>query len=515
MRLSRRWSASLRHAAALVALAVAWMLFAPRAFGGQMTYVIVAGASMEPALHQGDLVLVRRAPSYQIGQVVAYDHPRVGPIIHRIIGTDGIHYVLQGDSNNWIDSYAPKATEVKGASWIVITGAGSLLASLRTPAGLALLSLLFGAILVSTFVAKPRGETEHNGGLGAVTRKTPSDGILFAVVVLGLGSLLLAIVSFTRPTTILAPGETLYQQTGAFAYRASAPPTVYSGGRLQTGDPVYDVLVPALDIAFDYQLISDEAAEAQGTVSLVLEVSEPNGWRRQLPLLSETPFQGSQAAAAGTVDLRTVRRMISLLEQATAVNRDAYWVDVIAEVNLAGVLGGHPFQASFRPRLPFALDDHQLYLRAGDSIDAASSDPTHPITEGSVPFVATEPATLTILGLDVSVSAARVLAVAGLLAFSSAVWALVLPVYRAQRSGRAARILSEYAAVLVTVTEPLPATHQGVIEVHDFDDLARLAERTGRTILHASVDGEHHFFLRDGEAVYHARVADSDEPVEA
>jgi hypothetical protein len=313
----------------------------------------------------------------------------------------------------------------------------------------------------------------------------------------------------------LAPGETLYQQSGAFDYRASAPPTVYSGGTLETGDPVYDVLVPALDISFDYLFTSDEAAEAQGTIALVLEVSEPNGWRRQLPLLPETAFHGTQAAAAGSVDLRTVRRMISLLEQATAVDRDAYWVDVIAEVNLAGELGGHPLQTSFRPRLPFALDDHQLYLRAGDSLDAASSDATHPIAEGSVPYMTTEPAALTILGLDLSVSAARAIAVVGLLVFGAAASALVLPVYRAQRSGRAARILSEYSAVLVTVTEPLPATSQGVIEVRDFADLARLAERTGRTILHASVDGEHHFFLRDAEAIYHAQVADSDDAVEA
>jgi len=87
---------------------------------------------------------------------------------------------------------------------------------------------------------------------------------------------------------------------------------------------------------------------------------------------------------------------------------------------------------------------------------------------------------------------------------------IVLPTYHARRAGRAARILSEYGHILVSVSEPLPAPREGVIEVQDFDDLARLSERTGRTILHAAVDGQHHFFLRDGEVVYHARLADSD-----
>ena len=106
----------MERAGVLVLLAAAWLVFAPIAFGGQTTYVMVAGASMEPALHQGDLVLTRRKPAYQVGQVVAYHHPQVGPVIHRILRTDGIRYVLQGDNNSWIDSFEPGPSDVVGAS---------------------------------------------------------------------------------------------------------------------------------------------------------------------------------------------------------------------------------------------------------------------------------------------------------------------------------------------------------------------------------------------------------------
>lgn len=68
MRATRRWTSTLGRAALFVAVAAAWVLLAPSAFGGQTSYVIVAGASMEPTLHQGDLVLARRAPSYEIGR---------------------------------------------------------------------------------------------------------------------------------------------------------------------------------------------------------------------------------------------------------------------------------------------------------------------------------------------------------------------------------------------------------------------------------------------------------------
>jgi hypothetical protein len=200
--------------------------------------------------------------------------------------------------------------------------------------------------------------------------------------------------------------------------------------------------------------------------------------------------------------------MIALLEGATTVDRDAYWVDVIAEVNLEGEIDGHAFQASFLPRLPFALDDHELYLRAGDSLDDAVSDPTRATTEGSVAYVGVEPATLTILGLGIPVAAARAASVASLLIAVAAGVGLGLPTYRARRGGQASRILAEYGPALVSLSSPPQAAPGQVVEVQTFDDLAHLAERTGRTIMYFAVYPEHHFYLRDGDALFHAVVID-------
>src|SRR3972149_3089791 len=122
MRTTRRWTSTVERAALFVAVAAAWVLLAPSSFGGQTAYVIVAGASMEPALHQGDLVLARRAPSYDVDQIVTYNHPQVGPVIHRIIDRQGTHYTLQGDNNSWIDSYAPTGDEIVGQAGLAARG---------------------------------------------------------------------------------------------------------------------------------------------------------------------------------------------------------------------------------------------------------------------------------------------------------------------------------------------------------------------------------------------------------
>ena len=56
-------SRGLTAALTFTILALAWLSFAPTSFGGSASYVIVAGASMEPALAKGDLVITHRSGS--------------------------------------------------------------------------------------------------------------------------------------------------------------------------------------------------------------------------------------------------------------------------------------------------------------------------------------------------------------------------------------------------------------------------------------------------------------------
>ncbi|MBM2842375.1 MAG: Signal peptidase [Anaerolineales bacterium] len=509
---TRRWTSTLTRAALYVAVAAAWVMLAPRSFGGQMSYVIVAGASMEPTLHQGDLVLARRATSYEVDQIVTYHHPQVGPVIHRIIDRQGTHYTLQGDNNSWIDSYTPTGDEIVGQSWLVVRRAGTLLMTLRTPSGLAVLSLLFGAVLVLTVgrgsrEKKAEGTADPAPAAGDPRPGRPPDGLIFTLAILAVGSLMLAAAAFTQPTTETVPGEAPFQHTGRFSYHSGAPASVYSGSSLETGDPVYDALVPSFVVDFDYQFASADPAEVEGTVALTLEVSEPNGWSRSLPLQPVTPFVGSLTHAQGIVDMVTIRRMISLLEGATSLDRDAYRVDVIAEVELDGQLGGHAYQATFEPSLLFALDDFQLYLRRGELPEGGESDPTTTVQDGSLAFPSIEPATLSILGAQLPVTTARAVSVFGLLLALGAGAAVIGPTLVARRRGEAARVLAEYEGMLVSISQP-PTAAGEVIEVRSFADLARLSERTGRMILHAVAGPEHHFYLQDGGETYHIRLID-------
>ena len=56
----------------------AWLLFAPASLGGATRYAVVEGASMEPRLSRGDLVLVRAGSAPRVGDVVLYRDPVLG-----------------------------------------------------------------------------------------------------------------------------------------------------------------------------------------------------------------------------------------------------------------------------------------------------------------------------------------------------------------------------------------------------------------------------------------------------
>ena len=138
--------------ATLVTCLAAWFAFAPPALGGATSYVMTEGASMLPHYHAGELVALRAQASYHVGDIVAYHNGSLGVVVmHRIVATDGDRYVFKGDNNNFIDSYHATKSEIVGAEWLQLPGAGRLLARLRVPI---VAAVAFGLLWFFSFPAQ-------------------------------------------------------------------------------------------------------------------------------------------------------------------------------------------------------------------------------------------------------------------------------------------------------------------------------------------------------------------------
>src|SRR5215212_2313903 len=261
----------------LVLLGAIWVAFAPVQFGGQAAYVIVNCNSMEPLYHRGDLVIIRAQLDYQVGEIVTYRHPDIGPVIHRIIGRDIEHYVFKGDHNDFIDPYEPVRSELIGKSWIYLPYVGKVIGQLRTPLNMAILAAVGGVVIMAPMIiganrrtSRRRGRQEAGQPQVASGQHTRNNqGLLLAFAGLACAALTLGVFAFTRPPTREASDEITYQQTGAFSYSAAAPAGVYDSNTIQTGEPLFPQLTSAATISFGYWLVSDRPADLHGTFRMV------------------------------------------------------------------------------------------------------------------------------------------------------------------------------------------------------------------------------------------------------
>jgi signal peptidase len=146
-----RWRSALAAARLLVMLTflVMWvLLLRPQALGGPATWVLVSGNSMQPRLHDGDLVLALRRSHYRRGDVIAYRIPRgdVGAgtmIIHRIAGGNGrTGFATRGDNRTVADLWRPTDAEIAGRLIASVPAVGDGLQLLRTPLVLAAFAAL-------------------------------------------------------------------------------------------------------------------------------------------------------------------------------------------------------------------------------------------------------------------------------------------------------------------------------------------------------------------------------------
>jgi len=101
------------------------------------TAVVMTG-SMEPEISRGDIVVVRRAQSYDVGDVITYTS--MTAVTHRIVAQSTQGFVTKGDANNTVDPEIAK-DQVLGRVVFTIPLVGHPILFFRQPVGIAVLIL--------------------------------------------------------------------------------------------------------------------------------------------------------------------------------------------------------------------------------------------------------------------------------------------------------------------------------------------------------------------------------------
>jgi signal peptidase I len=509
-------------------IGAAWITLAPIQFGGQAAYVIVNGISMEPGFHRGDLAILRQAPDYQIGDIVTYRHPQIGPVIHRIIALDGERYILKGDNNTWVDSYHPTKAECIGKLWLHIAAAGSFIEQLRIPRNMAMLAAVLGCMIMTTVtsgtgrrpfrpankkssltirlvVGRRSARRATSQGIGQVAQvRAGADVLLFGLAALACLSLLLAIFAFLRPITRAVADDIAYEQSGTFSYSAAAPAGVYDSGSVQTGEPIFRKATDVVDVQFVYRLAAEQPADLHGSSRLAAEISDTSGWKRAIELQPSTEFSGATFAARGSLDLARVQALIDTFEQQTGIQRQQYALALVAHTAVEGSLNGQQLRDEFAPRLEFLLDRQQLQLAQASGDTRKSFVQSQ---QGALKRSSQRPNTLLLLGLTLEVAGARRMALASLCLALGGSLLLGYLMRRAKQDDQPARIQHRYGQLLIAIRDGQPGPSAALVDVSTIDDLAKLAEQHGLMIMHAQHNDEHSYFVYDGKLSYRYQIA--------
>jgi signal peptidase I len=123
---SRRALGLLKRAAMWLPVLALIILGWPVQLGGTTGYTIVAGHSMQPTYHAGDLLITRRKAHYRPGEIVVYRVPKGQPgtgyqVVHRLIGGSGAPgapgWTTKGDNNPSADIWNPHDSDIRGPSY--------------------------------------------------------------------------------------------------------------------------------------------------------------------------------------------------------------------------------------------------------------------------------------------------------------------------------------------------------------------------------------------------------------
>jgi signal peptidase I len=463
---------------------------------GQLALVVTHGVSMEPRYHKGDLVVVAKAGSYQIDDVVAYRIPAQRMVVlHRLIGEDADGYTFKGDNNESLDPWHPTSDQIVGRAVLHVPQGGAYLARATHPAtiGLIAMALLAGG---GTTYGRRRRRRRRKSGMAAHARRTrPGRPLVlarmsptrrWAATITGMAAVFwaaLATAAWTTPQTHSVTVTSHQDRIMDFSYTANVRPSAaYDGTIVRAPDPVFRQLTNVVTVQVRY-------SGPPGDLTVAGKLSSASGWNAQLPL-HVAAGADSEAVRTVALDLEAIEAKAQAAAEATGVATFPLTIEVKPSVSSANV-------APFAPALRLTLTPMQLTLAGGeeslkivDTVDNTERfDQARELRLFDIAFEVAKLRVTSLIALCVFVLAAMVLALTG---------------RRVCETDMATQVRWRYGVRVVDVAPLLP--DQAPVDVRRIGDLVALSAEFAEPILHWFDNGDESFAVHHASVVYLHRI---------
>ena len=129
----------------------------PSVFGYSL--LVIATPSMSGAIETGDAIIIKRADSYEVGDVITYFPAEADySVKHRIVRADGEKFYTKGDANPSEDPDPVFAEQIAGRVTKKIPKVGYFIEWLKSPSGI-VFAIAFAGIIVAIIVLESRWKT--------------------------------------------------------------------------------------------------------------------------------------------------------------------------------------------------------------------------------------------------------------------------------------------------------------------------------------------------------------------
>lgn len=108
---------------------------------------VVQSGSMQPAISAGSLILVSKAESYRLGDVITYSRGRT-LTTHRLVEIRGQEFITKGDANQATDSTTVKKEQILGKLVLAVPYLGYPVSFTKSLPGLILVVVIPATIIV-------------------------------------------------------------------------------------------------------------------------------------------------------------------------------------------------------------------------------------------------------------------------------------------------------------------------------------------------------------------------------
>ncbi len=505
-------SRPIRYLIVILIFTLIWIGFGPVQLGGAVSYIIINGNSMEPDFEVGDLVIARKGDLYELDQRVIYQHPQFGYVFHRIVDKNDERFILQGDNNDWLDSYQPDSSEIVGRYWFGLPRAGRLILLLRQPLFFSVLLVALFSVTAYLFFFSEKAPGKRKGKRHRMKQEKPSQTssdfrleVLIIILLMAGLAIFAAFASFSKDEMILVEDNLHFSHQAQLAYSVSESISIYDRSGVESGDPIYPAVNCVVELDFSYlfsspRLTKQDLSVYANTFSLWVEIRDNDGWNRTFMLIPDYKFEGNSIQAESSLNICRILDRIAEKESITGVEIKNYSLTILPELNINGMLFGNELHDEFIPEFRFDLSDSVFRV-------APSSEGFNIMKEGEIPHSFEVQNFMTILGRQFEVLTMRKasLILLGLCVLGAAypAWSLFQDLRTSQRK----LIDIQHRPLIIDLEGPAFKTKGlTLVDLANISDLRKLADRYGAMIMHESAGDIDRYFVVDDGYLYQVTV---------